>query len=73
MAITFNDRLIDAGHHDIAPEQEAKAELIGRYMPERSRPAKWPGGQECMDCGCIFIGEEWHTLCAVCARQGGGA
>jgi hypothetical protein len=39
---------------------------IGRYMPERSRPSKWPGGQECMICGCIFIGEEWHSRCAVC-------
>jgi hypothetical protein len=27
MAITFNDRLIDAGHYDITPEQEAEKDL----------------------------------------------
>jgi hypothetical protein len=27
MAITFNDRLIDAGHYDITPEQEAENDL----------------------------------------------
>ncbi len=40
--------------------------LIGRYMPERSRPTSEPGGCECMECGCIFIGAEWHSHCAVC-------
>jgi hypothetical protein len=26
-----------------------------------------PGGCECLQCGCVFIGAEWHTLCLVCA------
>ncbi len=40
--------------------------LIGRYCPERSRATDEPGGQECNDCGCIFIGAEWHSVCSVC-------
>lgn len=32
----------------------------------RDRPARNPGGMECAKCECIFIGEEWHTFCAVC-------
>lgn len=34
------------------------------------RPAKNPGGMECQECGVIFIGEEWHYECAVCAKRG---
>ena len=30
------------------------------------RPAKEPGGCECIDCGEIFIGEPWHDRCAIC-------
>lgn len=30
------------------------------------RPAKTPGGCECECCGVIFVGEEWHILCALC-------
>ena len=30
------------------------------------RPTNEPGGMECGRCGCIFIGAEWHALCAVC-------
>lgn len=37
--------------------------------PRRDRPAKNPGGCECMECGCIFIGEEWDGLCAVCESR----
>lgn len=29
-----------------------------------------PGGCECMKCGVIFIGAEWHSECAVCFAQG---
>jgi hypothetical protein len=25
-----------------------------------------PGGCDCHNCGVIFIGAPWHTLCAVC-------
>ena len=34
----------------------------------RDRAARNPGGMECDSCGCIFIGEEWHHLCAACLR-----
>lgn len=30
------------------------------------RPTNEPGGMECEECGVIFIGAEWHTICAVC-------
>src|SRR5687768_5427237 len=30
------------------------------------RPAANPGGMDCQECGVIFVGEEWHQLCAVC-------
>jgi hypothetical protein len=43
---------------------EARKEL------KRDRAANNPGGCECLSCGCIFIGEEWHTLCAVCYDDG---
>jgi Zn finger protein HypA/HybF involved in hydrogenase expression len=33
------------------------------------RPAREPGGCECIHCNVIFIGEEWHTECAVCHAQ----
>lgn len=36
----------------------------------RNRPAYGePGGCECMTCGAIFIGAEWHTKCGVCASS----
>jgi hypothetical protein len=34
----------------------------------RDRAARNPGGRECDRCGCVFIGEEWHHLCAACLR-----
>ena len=40
--------------------------LIGRYCPERSMSWSEPGGQECTECGCIFIGAECDALCRVC-------
>ena len=33
---------------------------------ERNRAASEPGGCECMTCGAIFVGAEWHTECGVC-------
>ena len=41
----------------------------GRYCPERSRPTSAPGGNECVDCGCIFIGAEWHARCSCCEEM----
>lgn len=32
------------------------------------RPATNPGGMECIECGVIFVGEEWHYVCAVCDK-----
>jgi hypothetical protein len=48
------------------PDQVDDLSLIGRYVPERNRPTGEPGGMECFNCGCIFIGAEWHDYCAVC-------
>jgi hypothetical protein len=42
----------------------AKHPSAGRRSPDRS--ARNPGGCECLKCGTIFIGEEWHTECARC-------
>lgn len=42
-------------------------DLIGRYCPERSRPTTGaPGGCECQQCGCVFIGAPDDGLCLVC-------
>ncbi len=38
-----------------------------RLDGSRDRPATEPGGMECIECGCIFIGAEWHAKCAACA------
>lgn len=35
----------------------------------RDRPTNEPGGCECMDCGCIFIGGPDHDYCAVCEQN----
>jgi hypothetical protein len=36
----------------------------------RDRPAREnPGGCQCEKCGCVFIGEEWHTFCGVCVVE----
>lgn len=32
----------------------------------RDRPSQKPGGCECQNCGCIFIGDESHQFCGVC-------
>lgn len=37
--------------------------------PNRNRPTTNPGGLECLTCGCIFIGDESHTECAVCYEE----
>ena len=42
---------------------------IGKRRPEGDRPAANPGGCECEVCGCIFIGEEWHTYCVICLER----
>jgi Zn finger protein HypA/HybF involved in hydrogenase expression len=33
---------------------------------KRDRPATNPGGMQCENCDEIFIGEEWHSYCAIC-------
>lgn len=37
--------------------------------PNRDRPANNPGGMQCERCDEIFIGEEWHSCCAVCLAK----
>lgn len=44
---------------------------VGAVAIKRDRPAQEPGGVECQACGCIFIGEEWHSVCAVCLDKPG--
>jgi rubrerythrin len=51
------------------PNGETPVLVLDQPQPKRDRPAKNPGGMECEVCGCIFIGEEWHGRCAVCAAQ----
>jgi hypothetical protein len=36
---------------------------------KRDRAAKNPGGMQCERCDEIFIGEEWHTFCAICIKD----
>lgn len=36
---------------------------------KRDRPARNPGGMVCEKCSEVFIGEPWHSLCAVCMDQ----
>jgi hypothetical protein len=33
---------------------------------KRDRPATSPGGMQCENCDEIFLGEEWHSYCAIC-------
>lgn len=33
----------------------------------RDRPTANPGGMECEECGSIFVGDESHALCGICA------
>lgn len=46
------------------PPEGAKGRLDA--LVGRDRPATEPGGCECQDCGCIFVGAEWHSVCGVC-------
>lgn len=36
---------------------------------KRDRPARNPGGMVCEECSEVFIGEEWHALCAICLAK----
>ncbi len=40
-----------------------------RLDGSRDRPAAEPGGCECRECECVFIGAEGHTLCRVCNEE----
>jgi hypothetical protein len=51
----------------LQPPAAASAAIPGAVS--RDRPTAEPGGCECMECGAIFIGAEWHTVCGVCARD----
>lgn len=42
---------------------------VGRN-PSRDRASAYPGGMECMTCGCVFVGDESHEDCGVCAGSG---
>lgn len=35
----------------------------------RDRPARNPGGMVCEECSEVFIGEEWHSFCAICVQE----
>lgn len=50
-----------AGKLPSSHEPVANSERINR-----DRPATNPGGMQCEACDEIFIGEEWHSYCAVC-------
>jgi len=47
--------------------------LAERVERSPDRPARNPGGMECVRCGVIFIGEEWHDLCARCLEPSAAA
>lgn len=32
------------------------------------RPTSEPGGMQCERCDVIFVGAEWHSFCAICAK-----
>lgn len=32
----------------------------------RDRPTENPGGMECVTCGAIFVGADWHAECGIC-------
>ncbi len=44
-----------------------RIDRANQRRPDGDRSTDEPGGMECENCGCIFIGAEWHSLCAVCA------
>jgi hypothetical protein len=56
------DRAIAA--HDREKAEAKEAAQVARA--KRDRPALNPGGMLCDACGEVFIGEEWHKLCAQC-------
>lgn len=40
-----------------------------KRCPDGDRPTNEPGGMECVECQCIFIGAEWHSRCRVCEEK----
>ena len=42
-------------------------EAVVRKITNPDRPTKKPGGMQCQRCDSIFIGDETHTLCGICA------
>ena len=53
----------------IAADQNVAQAFARAIQPQRDRPADEPGGCECMVCGCVFIGAEWHDKCAACVAE----
>lgn len=49
--------------------QAALSHASATTGPSRDRASKCPGGMECSTCGCIFIGDESHGECGVCAAN----
>ena len=39
---------------------------VRRQEPTRNRATNNPGGCECENCGCIFIGGPEHSVCGDC-------
>jgi hypothetical protein len=52
--------------------EEPLSDRAYRRCPDGDRPTNEPGGMECMKCGCIFIGAEWHSYCRVCEEKRNG-
>jgi hypothetical protein len=55
--------MTDDGDMEQAPQR------LGMRFPAGDRPAHYPGGMECFNCGCIFIGAADHKLCRVCEEE----
>lgn len=49
--------------------RQSWGERAYRRCPDGDRPTNEPGGMECEECQCIFIGAEWHSRCRVCEEK----
>ena len=52
--------------------RQVPVDWLGRSLGnsiERNRATNEPGGCECMKCGAIFVGAEWHDLCGMCWEE----
>ncbi len=53
---------------DDSTERSGKAIQRSVRKPSADRATSEPGGCECMECGRIFIGAPWHTVCGLCVE-----